>query len=352
MDSSDRRYQALEQRLEEVMESSRLAQQLAQAAQHEVKAAQRQAETSRRQARGWQWGAAGTLAACLLAASLVPVTAANNGDVNGVAHRVTALEQQVASLQAQINNIQLIPGPAGPQGPAGPTGPQGPQGPVGATGPAGATGSAGAVGPQGPAGPAGPQGATGPAGATGATGPAGPSGPANQFTQTEVDLYRSLFNFVRLEPLSGGGANFKFVGMNVWVQNGTGSTQTENSLGNLIVGYNRSRGVNTPDIRTGSHNVVIGEHQNYTSFGGLVSGQSNDLNAPFSAILGGSGNTTIGYQSAVMGGASNTASGFGATVSGGRVGTAAGNFSSVSGGAGRTAPGYSNWAAGSLFQTD
>ena len=58
-------------------------------------------------------------------------------------------------LQNQLNNIQLTPGPPGPQGEPGPAGPQGPQG---------------EVGPAGPQGPLGPQGAPGPAGSAGANG--------------------------------------------------------------------------------------------------------------------------------------------------------------------------------------
>jgi len=58
-------------------------------------------------------------------------------------------------LQQQIDNIQLIPGPAGPVGPAGAVGAQGP------VGPDGAVGAVGAVGAQGPVGPAGADGAQG-----------------------------------------------------------------------------------------------------------------------------------------------------------------------------------------------
>lgn len=42
----------------------------------------------------------------------------------------------IGNLQNQIDNIQLIPGPAGPAGPAGATGPIGPQGIQGSSGPA------------------------------------------------------------------------------------------------------------------------------------------------------------------------------------------------------------------------
>lgn len=73
---------------------------------------------------------------------------------------------------AQMDELWITLGAAGPAGPAGPTGATGPAGPAGATGPAG---PAGPVGPQGPQGPVGPQGPTGPQGAQGEAGPAGAS---------------------------------------------------------------------------------------------------------------------------------------------------------------------------------
>ncbi len=93
-----------------------------------------------------------------------------------------------ATLQQNIENIELTPGPEGPQGPIGltgdtgatgadgATGPQGPIGLTGDTGATGATGADGATGPQGPIGLTGDTGATGATGADGATGPQGPIG--------------------------------------------------------------------------------------------------------------------------------------------------------------------------------
>lgn len=86
----------------------------------------------------------------------------------------------VLTLNAEISDNLLIPGPqgpAGPEGPAGAIGPTGPAGPEGATGATGAAGPAGAQGPTGAQGIAGPAGAQGPQGLTGADGPQGPVGP-------------------------------------------------------------------------------------------------------------------------------------------------------------------------------
>src|SRR5215471_7311178 len=64
-------------------------------------------------------------------------------------------------------------------------------------------------------------------------------------------------------------------GANLRIVNGLGATETTNGLGNLIVGYNEERGDGT-DTRTGSHNVVVGRAQNFSSFGGLVVGEHNE----------------------------------------------------------------------------
>ena len=96
-----------------------------------------------------------------------------------------AVSENNESLQEQITNIQLIPGPQGDTGPQGPQGIQGIQGPqgekgekgdTGAQGPTGATGSQGVQGPQGEIGPQGPQGLRGLKGEKGDKGDAGADG--------------------------------------------------------------------------------------------------------------------------------------------------------------------------------
>jgi len=85
----------------------------------------------------------------------------------------------INALWVAIDEIELTPGPQGPQGeqgPAGPQGEQGPAGPQGEQGPAGPQGEQGPAGSQGEQGPAGSQGEQGPKGDTGSQGPAGVSG--------------------------------------------------------------------------------------------------------------------------------------------------------------------------------
>ncbi len=133
-------------------------------------------------------------------------------------------------------------------------------------------------------------------------------------------------------------------GANLHLVNGLGSTDCTdeereeipdcpNGLGNLIVGYNELRNnPDFPDVRTGSHNVVVGQQHNFSRFGGLVVGEFNTISGDFAAVSGGLSNTASGTSASVSGGNVNTASGGWSSVSGGQVNTAEGVFASVSGG--------------------
>ena len=55
-------------------------------------------------------------------------------------------------------------------------------------------------------------------------------------------------------------------GANLRIVNGLGATDTTNGVGNLIVGYNDARRrSHLPNVRTGSHNVVVGRQHNFSS---------------------------------------------------------------------------------------
>lgn len=160
-------------------------------------------------------------------------------------------------------------------------------------------------------------------------------------------------------------------GMNVQVVNGAGSANTEmqtpNGAGNLIIGYNANR---SPALfgfnrRTGSHNFVLGDFSNYTSYGGIVAGSANQITAPYASVIGGStngatrsfatvtggqSNHASGHHSSVTGGLGNTASGHSSSVTGGANNASVGEYSSVSGGNGHTAAGTDDWVAGGLSQ--
>ncbi len=199
-------------------------------------------------------------------------------------------------------------------------------------------------------------------------------------------------------------ATVRLSGVNLQVVNGTGDTSTTNGLGNVIVGYNEldtatykvercsdgrydtgpdcvfNGGVWAFDHRSGSHAVVVGKANSYSSYGNLLAGNRNLANKKHASVTGGLNNTASGQysvvsggnsnrasgsssvvsgglnndatfaNSTVSGGASNAADGYGSSVSGGSNNTAAGTYSSVSGGAQGTAPGDNDWRAGSLFE--
>ena len=76
-------------------------------------------------------------------------------------------------------------------------------------------------------------------------------------------------------------------GANLRIVNGLGRTDCTdndghpipdcpNGLGNLIVGYNELREFRE-NIRTGSHNVVVGMQHNFSRFGGVGCSPTNTL---------------------------------------------------------------------------
>jgi trimeric autotransporter adhesin len=179
-----------------------------------------------------------------------------------------------------------------------------------------------------------------------------------------------------LKHFSRQGNEVRMTGANLHIRNGLGHTDcgTEdepipdcpNKLGNLIVGYNESRAFVEEDIRTGSHNVVVGQRHNFSRFGGLVVGLTNEISGDFAAVSGGQTNVASGFGAAVSGGALNRASeliaavsggefngasGFGAWVGGGESNTASGGQSSVSGGAENMASGRAAAVSGGSDNT-
>jgi len=137
-----------------------------------------------------------------------------------------------------------------------------------------------------------------------------------------------------LKHFSRKGNEVTIKGANLHIVNGLGSTDCTddagdpipdcpNGLGNLIVGYNELRPEDQgfENIRTGSHNVVVGQEHNFSRFGGLVVGRLHTISGDFASVSG----------------FNNTASG---------------EFAAVSGGINRTAAGEFDWVAGDLFQDE
>lgn len=141
------------------------------------------------------------------------------------------------------------------------------------------------------------------------------------------------------------GALLSVSGDNVQIVDGSGSTVSKSGLGNLTIGYNGLRG-SSDDVRTGSHNLILGDQNNYSSHGGLVAGKNNTITNQYASVGGGYGSRASGFAAYVGGGYYNKVSGDFACISGGKLNTAGGNSSSVSGGYQVTSSAAGGWAAG------
>ena len=103
------------------------------------------------------------------------------------------------------------------------------------------------------------------------------------------------------------GTDMFITGANLHIRNGTTHTFIANGVGNLIVGYNEDRPFG-PNVRTGSHNVVVGAWNNFSSYGGLVVGSFNTISGSFASVSGGHNNVASGVSASVSGGRVNHAS--------------------------------------------
>ena len=142
-----------------------------------------------------------------------------------------------------------------------------------------------------------------------------------------ANIIRLVILFVLLAPLAAFSLNehgdLVISGINVYIQDGLGTTGCGpdapvfnhdcNGKGNLIVGYDHDNG----DLKTGDHNLVIGDAHTYTSYGGFVAGRNNEISNSWASVCGGYDNIAIGWASSVSGGGSNIAFSEQSTAGGG-----------------------------------
>ena len=162
----------------------------------------------------------------------------------------------------------------------------------------------------------------------------------NTSLQNQVNALKSItsgFSRITDTTRTDGkkGTELFLTGFNLHVVNGlgatnggpkhSGTTQT-NGLGNVIIGYNATIGSGF-DTRTGSHDLVLGDYENYSSFGGLVCGVDNTIAGPYASISGGDANIASGDRCSIIGGYGCKASGLYASVFGGESNTASGDAS-------------------------
>ena len=171
--------------------------------------------------------------------------------------------------------------------------------------------------------------------------PQGPAGPG--FTPDQVAILNTMT--LSSDPYLGGTNTLLTIsGVNVAIVNGMGSTDTQNGLGNLTLGYNELRHDGT-DNHLGSHNIITGIYNSYALSGGIIGGYENNMTGSEDFVVGAL-NTVRGNQSAVSGGYTNTASGDYSSVSGGFNNSATNTDSSVSGGQSNKASGPTSSISG------
>jgi hypothetical protein len=123
-------------------------------------------------------------------------------------------------------------------------------------------------------------------------------------------------------------------GANVYIQNGEDVTDSANSKGNLILGYNESDALAD---HSGSHNLVLGVNNSFSSYAGFVGGERNAISGPFASVFTGELSTASGIYAAVVTGQRNSAAGQHNAVLGGRDNSATFRASAVVGGQDNTA---------------
>jgi len=179
----------------------------------------------------------------------------------------------------------------------------------------------------------------------------------------------ALNPYITVDTVSDArGPLVQLSGINLKLINGGGNTGIVNGLGNLIIGYDSARadsdffcsvgyamtkgscagasGVWAVSHKNGSHNLVIGDRNNYSSFGGMVVGYRNTINGKRASVSGGLNNNARTDNTSILGGRNNIAGGsaseidgIASSISGGNGNTASGSESSVSGGANNMATG-------------
>ena len=167
---------------------------------------------------------------------------------------------------------------------------------------------------------------------------------ANSTLLGQQEILRTM-SLVDLPDGNGGTVRtLRIEGVNVQIVNGLGATNgapmSPNSLdpatttvdgtGNLIIGYNEAQ--TGTELRTGSHNLIVGHQNAYESFGGIVAGGACRIATPYSSVTGGRFNLAEANYASVSGGRFNTASGAHSCVTGGELNNAVGARSAVGGG--------------------
>jgi hypothetical protein len=123
----------------------------------------------------------------------------------------------------------------------------------------------------------------------------------------------------------GGKPTVVFSAVNLQIVSGSGLTDGPvNGEGNLVVGYAENPSAHP---RTGSHNLIVGSDNGYTSYGSIIGGYSNQATGRYATVVGNK-NTASGFWSFAAG-QQNKAKGRSSSVSGGEGNEATTNCQAI-----------------------
>ena len=219
---------------------------------------------------------------------------------------ITSISQISPRVQAELKAIEGAgpAGPAGKTGAPGAPGASGSQGTPGLSGTPGPQGIEGVQGKEGTEGKPGEQGVRGEKGETGERGEPGEPG-LSLLSKTEQETLKSILPYIKFEDKGvDEKPTIQVSGANVQILDGEGSTEATNGAGNLIIGYDENP---SAEPQTGSHNLVVGPEQRYTSYGAIIGGRNNKALGPEDFVVG-VGNVARNEGASVSGGFENTAS--------------------------------------------
>jgi hypothetical protein len=192
--------------------------------------------------------------------------------------------------------------------------------------------------------------------------------------ETSLQTLLALGEVLSVETFDGV-TTVTLTGVNLQVLNGLGRTESVNGAGNLIIGYDEPNfltdqsfcsldrndagdliedgtaciaagGEFGPIHKSGSHNLIVGSQNNYSSAGAIVAGKHSTSNALYASVLGGVRNRAGNSFATVLGGQENAALGNSSSVAGGNFNTTRGQHASVSGGRRNVASGSASSIAG------
>lgn len=186
---------------------------------------------------------------------------------------------------------------------------------------------------------------------------------------------RELNGALSVETLNGV-RTVRLSGVNFQVVNGLNRTESVNGAGNILIGYDEpstfeftdplcssasarngaaiateaeclaAGGIFGIQHKSGSHNLVLGTQNGYSSFAAIVSGRLNYSNEMHASVLGGVDNRASGRFSTILGGQGSIVRGGNGAIVGGIGQQANGSHSVVVGGVGNVAAGLQGVVVG------